>query len=152
MHQNTLEVLNRQAAQPTSALGQLLTHVKRLKTINRTLQTCLEPPLNYHCRVANATADRLVLHADSPIWLTKLRYALPEIRERLRNTCELPPQCQIQLRVQPCEPTFPDPPIKHRLYLSAPSAALIRDAALSIENPKLQKALLRLTRHAPLAP
>ena len=152
MHPNTLDALHRPTARPTSALGQLLAHAKRLKTLNRALQTCLEPPLNQHCRVANATANWLVLHVDSPIWSTKLRYALPEVRERLRDTCALPPQCQIQLRVRPCEPTFPDPPVKHRLHLSAPSAALIRDVALSIENPKLQQALLRLTRHAPLAP
>lgn len=139
-------MLNPNTIRTDSVLRKLLSHARQVEVLDQALKRCLEPPLSLHCQVANLTHHRLVLHARSPIWATRLRYAMPEVLECLRRSCGLSLRCQVRLRVKYLEAGVAEPP-KRALRLSAKSAAVIRDAALSIENPELKRALLRVSRH-----
>jgi hypothetical protein len=140
-------MLNEKTSRPNSVLRKLLVHAKQLEALDHALRGCLEPPLNGHCQVANLTTRCLVLHVRSPIWATKLRYVVPELLECLRKSCGLVLRCQVQVRVRYPEVGVAVPPVSRPLHLSAKSAAVIRNAALSIDNPELKRALLRVSRH-----
>lgn len=140
-------MLDHKTAGAGSVLQKLLAHARQLEALNHALKKCLEPPLSQHCRIANLTASSLVLHARSPIWATRLRYAVPTVLECLRKSVGLPPRCRVQLRVKYFEVGIAEPPVKRPLRLSAKSAKIIREAALSIENPELRRALLRVSQH-----
>lgn len=139
-------MLNHNTVRPDGVLSKLLVHARQVEVLDQALKRCLAPPLSLHCQVANLTPHRLVLHARSPIWATMLRYAVPDALECLRKSCGLPLRCQVQLRVRYLEASVAKP-LKRPLRLSAKSAAVIRDVALSIENPELKRALLRVSRH-----
>lgn len=139
-------MLNETTARPGSVLRKLLVHARQIEALDQALKKCLEPPLSRHCQVANLTPSRLVLHARSPIWATRLRYVVPDVLECLRKSCGLPQRCQVQLRVSFAEAGVAEHPVNRPLRLSAKSAAVVRDAALSIENPELRRALLRVSR------
>jgi hypothetical protein len=136
-----------QTLRPGSMLARLLVHARRVEALDQALKKCLGTPLGPHCQVANVTRTGLVLHARSPIWVTRLRYVVPEVLECLRKSCDLPVRCQVQLRVKYLEGGIVEPQVKRRLRLSTKSAKVIRDTALSIENPELKRALLRVSGH-----
>lgn len=141
-------MLNEKTAGPHSALGQLLGHARRMEALDEAFRKCLGPPLSRYCRVANLTPGRLVLHACSPVWATRLRYVVPDVLDCLRKSGDISLQCRVQLRVSYFENGVSTSPVRRSLRLSPRSAAVVRDAALSIENPELKRALLRLSRHA----
>ncbi|MGF1613710.1 MAG: DciA family protein [Gammaproteobacteria bacterium] len=128
-------------------LRHLLAQARRIETLDELLKKCLEPPLHHHCQVANLTSTTLVLHVHSPTWATRLRYIVPDVLACLMKSCALPARCQVQLRVRPLVVGVVEPSVKRPLRLSSRSAAVIRDVALSIENPELKRALLRVSRH-----
>lgn len=137
-------------ARPDSVLRKLLAHARAVEALNQALKECLEPPLDRHCQVANLTPQRLVLHARSPSWATRLRFAIPQLLECLREYTGLRLNCQVQLRVRSSQVGVAMMPAKSRpLHLSEKSATVIRNAALAIDNPDLQRALLRVASHTP---
>lgn len=140
-------MFNEKTARPDSVLSKLLEHARQIEALDQALKGCLEPPLNRHCQVANLTSSRLVLHVRSPIWATRLRYIVPDLLACLRKFGGLTLRCQVQLRVRYPEIGVAAPAVSRRLQLSAKSAAVIRNAALSIDNPELKSALLRVSYH-----
>jgi hypothetical protein len=61
------------------ALNQLFQQSQLLKQLEQTLYTQLPTPLNQHCHIANLRGKVLIIHTDSALWATQLRYLIPEL-------------------------------------------------------------------------
>ncbi|MDM8566697.1 DUF721 domain-containing protein [Candidatus Halobeggiatoa sp. HSG11] len=72
----------------SSWLYNLSQHCKILKLINKRFNKSLPPPLNQHCHVANWREKTLIVHTDSSLWATRLRYMTPFLIARWQK--ELP--------------------------------------------------------------
>ena len=116
-----------------------------LERVNRTLRGLLDPGLAEHCRVANVDRYTLVLQTDSSAWASRLRYLAPAILEKLAKKLGWKAVTHTKVLVRPELP--PDrQPTARTAHLSQESASLLRDVALSIEDPRLREALLKLSR------
>lgn len=73
--------------QNTKTLGSLLSKLNQLKQWNTWLSECLveEPHLMDHCHVVNLSRHSLIVITDSPHWLTRLRFHIPELLPKLRH-------------------------------------------------------------------
>ena len=130
----------------SSSLQHILDHARVLEQLTRRLRRHLEPALAPHCQVANYREGTLVISTDSPVWATRLRYQLPQLRRQLAADHSLQGLSDIRLRVRPASR-----PLREQLPppepLSRDSALLISGIAESISDPGLRSALLRFARH-----
>jgi hypothetical protein len=60
-------------------LSNLSAHNNTLQKLNNIFQEYLPTPLNQHCQVANFREKTLVIHTESSLWATRLRYITPNI-------------------------------------------------------------------------
>lgn len=115
-----------------SAQKALLNQVKKL----------LPEDLAGHCVAARIRDQQLVLHTDSPVWATRLRYAAPQLLSLLQPSHS--PLRGVKIRL--VLPRAPDrrrlPPARH----SDVAAAIIHDSAEDTKQPALREALERLSR------
>jgi hypothetical protein len=88
----------------------------------------------------------LTLSADSPVWATKLRFQLPVLMTALRQLAPAKELRRIEVKVSPFRVAEESP--RPRIVLSSASAALLRDVAETVSDPKLQSVLLRLAGHS----
>jgi hypothetical protein len=129
-----------------SPLQSLLRQAQHLERADHLLREHLGEPLSRHCRLANVTRHRVVLHADSPVWSLRLRYRTPDILSVLRQHLRQPDLREVKVRVQPQAPQ-PAAPQSAPPQLSPRTAVLLRSVAEGIQTPRLREALLRLARH-----
>ena len=139
-----------QLHQNPGALRGTLQHARYLQHLNVVLAEHLDPTLAQHCQLANVRAETAVIQADSPVWAAKLRYQIPTILELL-NTCGFIAKLthttltHIQLRVRPAYQSYTGPTLGGP-YLSPRSAELLRSVADTTPDPRLKRALSRLSR------
>lgn len=95
-----------------------------------------------HCVAAHRDGDTLTLHADSPVWATRLRYLAPEIVSLLQGDAGVLRRIRVRIHV----PNSRQPGRRRPVHRSAAAAAAIRDGADAIDNPALRAALLRLSK------
>ena len=134
------------------ALGGTLKHAHQLQRLNLVLHEHLEPILATHCELANIRSNTVVIQADSPVWAAKLRYQIPMILELLNATDLITDLTQtrltqIQLRVQPAYQPYRGP-ISSGPHLSSDSAQLLKSVAETTADPRLKRALSRLSRRS----
>lgn len=124
--------------------ARLLEQVHRLQSLNALLRACLDTEAAPHIQVADLSADRLVVHADSAAWATRLRYLAPQLLRCLHKTPQLTNVRHLDIRVIPHgQPTTS---VAHPAVLSADSASILESAAAGISDPPLRTALKRLAR------
>lgn len=114
-----------------SAQKVLLDHVRRQ----------LPDDLASHCVAAQRHDQLLVLHADSPVWATRLRYASAGLLNLLKSAY---PLSAIKVRLLP-----PRIDSRHRLPAARHSdlaAAIIHDSAQDTKQQQLRNALEGLSR------
>jgi hypothetical protein len=128
----------------SGASAGLLEHVHYLQTLNEQLCACVAPDTASHVQVADLNADRLLIHADSAAWATRLRYLAPQILRCLHRVPSLTALRRIDIRVSPV--AQPATPALHPALLSRTSAAILETAADGIADPALRNALQRLAR------
>lgn len=94
-----------------------------------------------HCVAAQLRDQRLTLHADSPVWATRLRYLTAQILGLLQR--EHPSLRWIKIKlVLPHSP----PPARPRVARRSDAAAgIIHDSAQDTKQPQLREALQRLS-------
>lgn len=117
--------------------GQLL----RLDTLVRDL---LGSGFAEHCRVANIKGNSLLLHVDSTVWATRIRYQLPELLRNLQQTDQLRQITEIDLRVQPRDVSEAVKKPIRKAAMSRDAALCVKECASSIEDEQLRGALQRL--------
>lgn len=131
-----------------SELPRLLQQAQRLQEFTQTLVGTLPPSVGEHCRVGNIAGDTVVLVTDSPAWSTRLRFHTPEILAHFRKRHGLELR-SVRIRVHSPETLQGAPhPVSRRPILSPHSAAIIKQAALGIDDPGLRRALLRLAHRS----
>lgn len=106
------------------------------------VRQCLPADLAPHCSAAQLRDGTLVLHSDSPVWATRLRYLAPQLRSVLIP--EHPALREIKIRLfveQTAAPKQLKPAQK-----SDVAAAIIHDSAAYTKHAPLREALIRLGR------
>ena len=114
-----------------SAQKALLAKVRRL----------LPDDLATHCAAAQLHGPQLVLHTDSPVWATRLRYLAPQVLSLLRS--DFPSLSEVKIRVLIPRPAARPP--RRPARKSDVAAAIIHDSALDTKPEPLRDALLRLS-------
>lgn len=88
-------------ANPSSILYRLLQHSQTLEQLDKWLQASLPIPLQQHCYIANLRNNTLVVHTDSSLWATRLRYLIPELLYRWQQEKSMPTIDKIEIRIRP---------------------------------------------------
>lgn len=129
-----------------SHLATLCRHVEFLTGLEKKLQEQLSDPLRSHCKVANISNKTLVLHADSAVWATRLRYCTPEILRFMQTECNLTTLKTIRIKVKPAAHQHSHK-VQEKPLLSAETSDLIRHAANSLTDMDLRNSLHNIARH-----
>jgi hypothetical protein len=132
----------RQLLKSKPALKQLELEISAQKALLSDIRRHLPAELAPHCLAAQLKRDRLVLHTDSPVWATRLRYSAPQLASLLQETH--PGLREIKVRVlisrQPRRTRCP------KAQHSDVAADIVRSSAGDIEQPQLREAMMRLSR------
>lgn len=88
-------------ATPSSILYRLLQHNQLLEQLDNWLQASLPIPLQQHCCIANLRNTTLVVHTDSSLWATRLRYLTPELLYRWQQEKSMPTINKIEIKIRP---------------------------------------------------
>jgi hypothetical protein len=127
-----------------TAIVRLLEHVQLLQSLDKRLHACLDTAAAGHAQVADLNSDRLIIHASSAAWATRLRYLTPQLLRCLRTSPSLTNLNHIEVKVSP--PTQPPTQVALPAALSADSAAILDSTADAISDPALRAVLRRLAR------
>ena len=114
-----------------SAQKALLAEIRRL----------LPGELADHCVAARLRGNALVLHADSAVWATRLRFLAAQLLKLLRT--EHPTLQEIRVKLLVSRTALKRPPAVARH--SNVGAAIIHDTAVDTKHPALREALERLS-------
>lgn len=125
--------------------ARLLEHVRHLQSVNTQLHACLDIDAAVHAQVADLNAGRLLIHADSAAWATRLRYLAPQMLRCLQKSPLLTDLKRIDIRVSPQARPAP-PATQHRPMLSTNSAEVLDSTADNLSDSALRTALKRLAR------
>lgn len=127
-----------------NGLQPLFAHAHQLRSLNRMLRGALGEPLGPHVSLCNVRTDTAIVAADSPAWLTQLRYLAPTVLHILQTQPGLESLRKVRFKVQPAsEPAEPAAPPR-RASLSPSGAEILKSAAEGMQDPKLAEALRRL--------
>ena len=114
-----------------SGLQPLLERAQILQSLTRVLREALDPVIADHISLVNLDNDTAIVAADTPAWLTKVRYLAPILLQQLQQQRGLHGLRKVQFKVQPVMETPPAPPAR-RAVLSTNSAQLLDSAASGI--------------------
>jgi hypothetical protein len=136
--------VSRILASSNSGLQPLLERAHFLQALTRILRDSLEPSLAEHITLSNLRDDTAIISADTPAWLTKIRYLAPIILQQLKQQPGLEGLRKVQFRVQPHTETAQPTQPPRRATLSSNGAQVLASAAEGIHDPELANALRRL--------
>jgi hypothetical protein len=116
----------------------------QLNRLSRIFRAYLPPHLHDHAVLVRLDAEGWEVQTDSASWATRLRYALPTIRQGLGQQLgiALP---KPRVRVVPAE--APVQTQRPRLTLTRRNAEVLETAARTLTDPRLGAALRRLAAH-----
>jgi hypothetical protein len=131
-------------------LGSLLRRLQQLNAWNAWFKQCItsdDKLLTNHCQIVNLVGDTLVILADSPHWITKLRFFTPVLLPKLQANPTLKHIKQIQCKVYPNYKPYISR--KKRAPQTKPSKqeqslAIAKD----IKDPTIRETLLRILKPA----
>src|SRR5690349_16336157 len=128
----------------SKTLGSLLNKLTQLKQWNQILQNCLgdEAHIMDHCQIVNVSGNSLIAIADSPHWLTRLRFHIPDLLPKLREHKGLEHIKAICCKAQPgIHHTKSKKTARKRLTLKPETAYLMLENAKKTKDEKI-KAIL----------
>jgi hypothetical protein len=133
----------RQLLKSKPTLKQLELEISAQKALLLDVHRHLPKELVPHCIAAQQQDDRLVLHCDSPVWATRLRYIAPQLlsllQARRKSLREIKIRLFINNQKQPVRAKF-------RAHHSDVAADIVRSGAADFEQGPLRQAMLRLSR------
>lgn len=139
-------------ARSPKSVDRLLSDRPILKTIRRDVEAqealltlvrqCLPDDLVAHCLAARMHDRRLILHTDSPVWATRLRYLSRQLLSVMRHA--EPALRDINVRV--LIPRSASPRQQNAARKSDTAAAIIHECARFTKQASLRDALERLSR------
>lgn len=131
---------------PDSNLGALLERAQYLQNLTRILREKIDPVFAEHISVTNLRADTAIIAADSPAWLSKIRYLAPVILQMLKQESGLERLSNIQFKVQPPGDSMTQAHESRQINLSTSTSEVLESAAAGISDPELADALRRLSQ------
>lgn len=66
-------------------LADLCKHAVELEELSQKISQLLPPDLAPHCKISSFNKGCLVLSAADAVWSSQIRYAIPELRDKLRK-------------------------------------------------------------------
>jgi hypothetical protein len=141
--------LLKQVLKGSGRLQPLLERAKFLEALTLRLREAIDPVMAGHICVGNLRDDTVIITADSPAWLSNIRYLAPTLLQILQQQPGLEKLRHIQFKVQPENPAAKAQVAPRRARLSTDTAHMLNEAASAIEDQDLSAALQRLSRHAP---
>lgn len=126
-------------------LNKIINKVHSLQILTQKLHSHLDRKLSHHCQVADFYDGKLVIAVTNGSWATLIRYAIPDLLEKLRREKEFDFLQQIQCIIQPTLFTAQ----KNRTipFLSPTNSQIIQTTAQNIKHAKLRHALLHLSKN-----
>lgn len=104
-------------------------------------------PLASHTQPVRIAVGQLVVHADTPVWASRLRQQQPSLVARLAGEPFLRNLSGLRIRVVPRPGADPAPSARSPLPrppFSGATCRLLQSVAAGIEHPALRASLLRL--------
>ena len=139
----------RNMMQSAPLLRRLGKQIEEQRWLLNQLQQVLPETLAGHCRAVVWSDDRLTLYADSAAWASRLRYAIPELRDWL--TPRLPTIRKIRVRIFLGTETTASGNQKPRTTaakrISGASRRLLIEVADGLGDDELGTVLRRLAQH-----
>ena len=115
-----------------------------LDSLTEKIQHFLSPPYQNQCRVANIREKTLVIQVLNPAIATRLRYALPQLKDNIRGLgLDID---EVTLIIKP-ESNAPVPPTREVQRPSHEARDTFRAAIKGIDDQNLQSALSNLASH-----
>jgi hypothetical protein len=122
----------------------LAARARQLNKLNIILQKSLPLQFVNHCRLANISADKVIVHTDKAAFASLLRFQAPQVCKALST--HLPePVSRLEVKVRPLN-TISRPNQENNIHLSTKTAALIESTAAEIEDGPLKAALNKLAK------
>jgi hypothetical protein len=131
-------------AESHTGLAHTLERAIALKQFSAKFQTTLSAPLKHHCYIANIRDDTVVIAADSPAWLTQLRYQAPKILAYIKQEIGLEQIRKLHFKVILTN-DIPDTQ-SMQPKMSQQAALVLRQTAESLGDPDLKAAFRRLAQ------
>ena len=147
MSKVTPSIVSHYLKQGNQALGLLLNRLKQHERWKDFLKNALPEVENLteHCQLVRYEEQQLFMITDSPHWVMRIRFHIPELLKKFRQHPEF-----FGLKAIHCKakPLFMKNYLKkisaQPLVLSAENAEILRDAAKKITDKKLQEVLERI--------
>ncbi|HDK38123.1 MAG TPA: DUF721 domain-containing protein [Thiolapillus brandeum] len=122
-------------------LGHLAHMLQQQQALLEQIRQLLPTPLRQHCLHARISGVRLILHADSPVWGTRLRFHAPQIIQAIIQ--QAPRLKKLDIRI--LLPEANRPGRKPLGSLPETTALLVNQLADSIDDQEIRAALKRLS-------
>lgn len=125
--------------QPT--LRRLEREINTQKALLEKVRQLLPDDLASHCIAAQKRDQQLILHTDSPVWATRLRYFAPQLISLLNPGDPSLRGVKVKLVLTRSSRLRKLPSARHSDF----AAAIIHDSAEDTKHPRLREALKRLS-------
>ena len=97
-----MKSVNHLMTNSSGRLNDLLRHSQFIKKIDKIFNDSLPETLKQHCHVANLRDKTLVVHSDSSLWATQLRYLASELLQQWQQKNAMPVE-QLEVKVRPAK-------------------------------------------------
>ena len=127
-----------------SKLQPLISYASFIRQQDEKLRSQFSEPIASHIALANVRNGVATIVVDSATWLSKVRYLAPTIQQTL-NQQGLNIQ-RIEFKADPDQRLIRENPYEPA-FMSEKTGELLSQFADSVDNPALQSALHRLSKH-----
>ncbi|MHB1948120.1 MAG: DUF721 domain-containing protein [Gammaproteobacteria bacterium] len=132
------------------SLQGLMGQLNELQELNALLTEHLDPEIAKHCQVVKFEKNCLFVIVDNGNWATQLRFNIPDVMARLRQTTKLKNISGIICKTRPNPHLTKSSKVKKRVVtgLSADAAKQILETAKTIKDDKIRKMLEKIASHS----
>ena len=116
----------------------------QLEELSNKLAQFLPSELVQQCHVGSYNKGCLILMTTNAVWASQLRYALPELRDKLRTEAKMYQLSSIKVSITTPKTPYEKPAQSKRHLLSEKAKATIISESRHCNYKPLQKALLHL--------
>lgn len=137
--------------QGCKTLDSLLNKLVQLKRWNMILRDCLDDEAHImdHCQIVNISGNSLIAIADSPHWLTRLRFHIPDLLPKLREHKDLEHIKAICCKARPgIHHTKSKKIARKKMTLRPETSAEILETAKKLKDPKIRAILEKIASYS----
>lgn len=140
------QIINDILQAPNNQLSSLIAKVNQLNQLNQSLSKILDAKLASHCQITNLEKGILTILVDNSSWGTKIRYASPNILNKMHQKDVFSKVKSIKCIVRPKRhERTKTKQSDQKLNISAENAQILRSVANGVKDEKLREALRKLS-------